>query len=276
MRLLVDSSSDILKEDLIKNNMMMASLKINLDGQEYQDGIDLDRDKFYEILTTSDLFPKTSQPSPQVFLEMFEEVKSRDEEVLCILLSSELSGTYQSAKLAKEMLDYDKIYLVDSLSVSYGIQILVLEAQRCLNEGLDIHEVINRLETLKTRIKILASVDTLEYLYRGGRLDKTSATIGSLVNIKPIITLNEGKVEVVSKTIGVTRAMNSMFNLIQDQKIDTSYPVYSIFTSGTNNLDKFENKLAVHDIMITQRIQIGPTIGSHVGPEAFGLIYITE
>ena len=277
IRFLVDSSSDLNRDYLEENKITMASLKVNIDGKEYLDGVDLDRNTFYQILTTSEVFPKTSQPSPQNLVDFFEEVKENGDECICIMLSSGLSGTYQAAVLAKDIVDYDNIYVVDSKSVSCGIQILVEEARKMVAQGLSALEIVEHLDELKKRIRIYLSVDTLEYLYRGGRLDKASYVIGGLANIKPLIAVNEeGKIDVITKVIGAVKVMRVMQERIQADQPDFNYPIYSAYTSGTNNVEKLETKLERAEIMINHRIQLGPTIGSHVGPEAFALVFIAK
>lgn len=275
IRILVDSASDISNKN--SNGIFVVPLSVNINNQVYLDGIDLERDAFYEMLTSTEEFPKTSQPSPQAFVDEFTKVKENGDELICILLSSGISGTYQSAVLAKSIVDYDKIYIVDSLTAVYGQNLLVIEAQRCIEQGLPVEEIVERLESLKKRVQILLSVDTLEYLYKGGRLDKTSAIIGGIAKVKPIIELNrEGKINVVSKAIGMVRAMNTIVDLVNEKQVDTNYPVYSIYTSGTKNVQKLETKLTAQDISCKERVQLGPVIGTHVGPEAFGIIFITK
>ena len=275
IRLLVDSASDILKDN--SDNIAVVPLSVNINNHVYLDGVDLGRDEFYDMLTKVEEFPKTSQPAPQSFVEEFEKVKEAGDEMICILLSSGISGTYQSAVLAKSIVEYDKIYIVDSLTAVYGEKLLVLEAQRGIEAGLSAQEIVERLESLKKRVQIFLSVDTLEYLYKGGRLDKTSAIIGGIAKVKPIIELNrEGKINVVSKAIGMVRAMNTIVDLIKDKQVDTDYPLYTIYTSGNKNIEKLENKLNSNDIDYLQRVQLGPVIGTHVGPEAFGVVFVTK
>lgn len=277
IRILVDSSSDFSKDECKQHNVTMIPLKININQQEYLDGINLEKDTFYDLLIHSEEFPKTSQPSPQAFLEFFEDVKAKNDECICILLSGSLSGTCQSARLAKEIVNYDKIYIVDSLSVSHAIKLLVLEVSKGIKKGWNSLQIVEHLEDIKHRIVLYASVDTLEYLYRGGRLDKASYVIGGLAKIKPIITINEeGKVDVVTKVIGMSKVVKEMAQRVLNDNIDENYPVYTLYTSGITNLEKLENKLQSNNINITSRTQIGPAIGAHIGPEAYGIIFIKK
>lgn len=277
IRILVDSASDYQLEELNQKNIDLISLKVTIGETTYLDGVNLDRNDFYRILEETGEFPKTSQPSPQEFLDIFEDVKKKGDEIVCILLSSELSGTYQSAVLAKDMADYDNIYLVDSLAASYTIKVMADYACRLRSEGFGAAQIAQKVETLKSRVKVLAALDTLEYLSRGGRISKTAAAIGDMANIKPIITLTtDGKVGILGKCLGKNKAICAIKKQLQELAVDNSFPVYSIYSFGTDNCANFEAKLALEGYHADARMQIGPTIGSHIGPEAFGIIFVTK
>ena len=178
IRIIVDSSADNNCEELEEKQMTLVSLTINLDEKLYLDGMDITRDQLYEWLMESKGFPKTSQPSPEDFACHFKEAKEAGDDVICILLSSALSGTCQSAHLAKSMVKYDNIYIVDSLSATHVIRFLADKADKMRKEGHTASEIVAVLEDLKGRAKVIAAVDTLEYLCRGGRVSRTVATIG--------------------------------------------------------------------------------------------------
>lgn len=275
IRLLVDTASDISIHN--DENIKVIPLSVTINDKTYLDAYELGHDEFYEMLSTSSEFPKTSQPSPQMYVEAFEEAKEAGDTLLCILLSSGVSGTYQSAVLAKDIVDYDNIYVFDSLTGAYGAKILVDEALKLIKEGKEIEEIIERLEELKGRIRIYLSVDTLDYLQRGGRLDKKAAVIGNVVKIKPIITITrEGAVGVVGKAVGMVRAMNAITDIVLEEGVDTNHNFYTIATLGTKNVEKLESKLEANGINVTERDQLGPVVGTHVGPEAFGVIFVAK
>lgn len=277
IRILVDAAADYQTEELKEKNIDLIPLKVTIGDTTYLDGVDLDRNDFYRILEQSGTFPKTSQPSPQEFLDIFETVKENGDELICILLSSELSGTFQSAVLAKDMADYDKIYLVDSLSATYTIKVMADYACRLRSEGIGAARIAQKVDALKSRVKVLAALDTLEYLSRGGRLSRTAAAIGDMANIKPIVTITtEGKVSILGKCLGKNKAICAIKKHLQEMELDDSFPVYSIYSYGTDNCAKFEEKLEQEGCRISKRLQIGPTIGSHIGPEAFGIIFVTK
>lgn len=277
IRLLIDSSADFLKEEIESRNISFIPLQVTINDTSYQDGVNLFKDEFYDMLVSNEEFPKTSQPSPQQFVEVFEKAKESGDELICILLSSALSGTYQSAVLAKQIVDYDKIHLVDTLTATVGIRILVDEAEKMIKENKGASDIISHLEDLKSHVKILAAVDTLEYLCKGGRVSKTAAAIGEMANLKPVITVStEGKVDVIGKRLGINKTVSFVIKKLEELGINENYPVYSLFTYGTTNCEKLEAKLNKEGYQSNQRVQIGPAIGTHVGPEAFGLCFVEK
>lgn len=275
IKILVDSSSELTKKEAEEKGYLFVPIGVSLGGKEYADGVDLTKDKFYELLTGSGEFPQTSQPSPQAFLELFEQAKRDGDEIVAILLSSALSGTYQSAVLAKQMVDYEGIYLIDSLTATGVIQILADYAKGLSEEGKGAAEVAERTDAFKARVHAIAMVDTLEFLQKGGRIGKTAAMIGELARLKPLITLTEdGKVGVIGKAIGENKAMSFMMKWLEEHPVDEAFPSYSIFTSGTANCEQFEEKLEKHGIATAGRLQLGAAIGTHIGPNAFGIVYV--
>lgn len=277
LRILVDTSADYTTEELNERNIELVSLNITVDDKNYRDVVDITRNEVYDMLINQGKFPKTSQPSPQDFLEIFEDVKEKGDSMVCITLSSALSGTYQSAALAKNMADYNNIYIVDSLSATYGVRHLGEYACKLRKEGVTASVIAERLEEVKSRIVILAAVDTLEYLCKGGRVSKTTAAVGELANIKPLITVTEeGKVHVPGKCLGRNKALATLTKNISSYEIDPDFPVYSIYAYGEENTIKLEEKLSAVGINCSERLQIGATIGVHVGPGAYGAIFIRK
>ena len=277
IRLVVDSSADFLAEELKEKNIELVPLNIALAGETYQDGVTLERNQFYEILTSQEDFPKTSQPSPEDFVSIFEDAKEKGDEVICITLSSSLSGTCQAAHLSKNMAEYDNIYIVDSLSATIGVKLIADYANDLRNQGVPAKEIVEKLEEVKSRIRIFAGVDTLEFLCRGGRVSRTSAAIGDLANIKPIITVTEeGKVTVAGKCLGKNKALRFLTDKLAENPADPNFPLYTIYTSGEENTENLEAKLAKAGTEFAGRLQVGATIGAHVGPGAFGIIYIAQ
>lgn len=277
IRILVDSSSDYTGKEITDKNLYYVPIIITLDDQSYQDGIDLEPDAFYELLAGSMDFPKTSQPSPKAFVDIFKEAKQQGDEVICILLSSALSGTCQSAHLAKEMADYEGIYIIDSLTATIMIKVLADYALKLIQKGLTASDIVAEIEAIKGKVKVVAALDTLEYLSRGGRLNRTAAAIGELAGLKPIIQVSEdGTVAVIGKCIGRNKAMLFLLKTLAGKSLNPDFPLYSIYTYGTENCEKLEEKLTAEGYRYDDRCQVGSTIGTHIGPGAFGIIYVEK
>lgn len=277
IKFLVDSASDYTSLEAQASGLEFVPLKVSINGTEYLSGINLNSDQFYELLSNTSEFPKTSQPSPQQFVEIFEKVKNDGDELICVLLSSGLSGTYQSACLAKEIVDYDKIYLVDSLAATHMIRMIVDAGRKMASEGLSAQEITDKLNVLKTKVRVCAVLDTLEYLCMGGRLSRVQAAIGEFAKLKPVVSVNdEGKVYVMGKNLGINKSMSYIINYFKNSEVDENYPVYSLYTYGLENPQKFEDKLHTNGIEFAKRLQVGSTIGAHVGPGAYGVLFISK
>ncbi|MBQ2901332.1 MAG: DegV family protein [Agathobacter sp.] len=277
IRILLDSSADFSAEEVKTRNMELVPINITMNGTNYHDGVDITKDEFYDLLVSSEEFPMTAQPSPQDFLDIFEDAKEKGDQLIYLSLSSALSGTFQSATLAKNMAEYDEIYLVDTLSATRAIRLMAEYACKLREEGKDAATIAAELEEFKSRVVILAAVDTLEYLQKGGRLSKAAAAVGELANLKPIITVTqEGKIGVPGKALGRNKALSTIVKMVTEHEIDTTFPIYSLYAVGEENTEKLEEKLGKEGVRVTKRLQIGSTIGCHVGPGAYGVIFVTK
>ena len=242
IKIITDSTSDIDLKYAQELNVEVVPLKVIIDGKEYKDRIDLQPEEFYDLLVNSQTLPSTSQPSPQDFVDLYETAKNNNDSVIVITLSSVISGTYQSANLAKDLVDYDDIYVIDSLGTTQMQRLLVLKAVALRNEGMNAQDLYTFLEAYKHRIRLFAFVDTLEYLYKGGRLSRTAATAGTLLKFKPIIGFDEGKLDVFAKARGTQKATAKIIDLIQqDGEMDLDEPICIGYTGSSDGLDKFEN-----------------------------------
>lgn len=273
IKIMLDSSSDCFTEKIYD---YFVPITVSINDKEYKDGVDLNADTFYSLLQSSKETPRTSQPSPEVFLKYFEEVKQNGDEVIYFALSSNLSGTYQSALIAKEMVEYDGIYIVDTKNVSHMIGLLCKYAKDLINKGITASKIVEKCEEVKGRIRVYAGVDTLEYLQKGGRIGKASAMVGSIANIKPLITVTDGQVEGAAKALGFVRAVQTIVEKVKGHKIDNNFPIYSLYTLGEENCIKLEEKLISKGYKISKRAQVGATIGAHVGPGVYGVCFVEK
>lgn len=277
IRIITDSAADYSRAEIEKREITCIPMTISFKEETYRDGIDITKEEFFEKMMSEKELPKTSQPAPTEFTNVFEQAKKAGDTVIAILISSELSGTIQSANLAKNIVDYDKIYIIDSKLASLGMRFLVDIAVTMRDKGAAAEDIIHEVENLKTRVCIYASLDTLEYLYKGGRISKSTASIGTLANIKPIITFTpEGNVVLCGKQIGTRRAIRHMAKYIAENGYDENYPVYFVYAYDRTNCAGFIQALQKQglDFKSPKIREIGATIGTHIGPNAYGIIYI--
>lgn len=277
MIIITDSTADIRQDEIKCFNIRVVPLNVSFNDKTYQDSVDLMPDEFYELLKTKKEFPKTSQPSPNLFLDIFEEAKEKNEDVIYLCVSSGLSGTINSAMIAKDMAEYDNIYIVDTLESIQGLRLLVKVACKLRDEGKTTKEIVDKINELKNKIHISSMIDTLDYLYKGGRLNKAVAIIGNIIRLKPLIDLNpKGQIRMYGTALGITRAYNSIVKGIKDTPIDYDYPICFGYTSNKENvlklIEKVKETYPIKDYDISQ---IGPAIGSHIGHGGFCMMYVS-
>ncbi len=274
IRIIVDSGADYRQSELAEKQIELVPLQVTFGEQTYADGVDLTRKEFFQMLCSRKDFPHTSQPSPEAFANIFADAKEEGDTLICLTVSSLLSGTFQSAAIAKQMVRYDGIYLVDSRSASVGIQFLADRACKLRDAGADISEIVQELEDMRSRICIYFVVDTLEYLYRGGRLSRTGSLAGRLVHMKPVLTLDrKGEVLAADLCLGSARAIRTAAGYLKKSLPDPAFPVYSLYSTGFENCGKLEERLEEMGIRFDRR-QIGCAIGAHVGPGVAGAAYV--
>lgn len=267
VRIIIDSSVDIAER--FRQDVKIVPLTIHFGEEELIDGLTIDKQRFYERLVECDELPRTSQANPTAFQKVFEEVTQAGEEAVVITLSSELSGTFQSACLAVQ--DYDNIYVVDSKNAAIGSGILTEYAIACAKKGMSAREIAEELERKKEDVCLIALLDTLEYLKRGGRISKTVAFAGGVLNIKPVVTIQDGKVEVIGKARGSRQGNNLLVEKIQESGgIDFDMPILLGYTGLSDALLKkyIEDS---RDLWQEQAESLDSTlvcsvIGTHVGP----------
>ena len=239
--IITDSTCDIDKNVLQQLNVEMIPLTVLFGEESYRDGVDLTKAEFFEKLASSTVNPTTSQPAPELFLEVFNRYKAEGKEIVYIGISSVLSGTLQSARIAKEMCGYDKIYLVDSLSATAGIDILVRVACSMRDSGENAEAIAVRLEQLVPKIRVYAYVDTLRYLVRGGRVSKVAGAIGGALGVKPLIAVGNGAVVSIGTARGQKLAFEKLCNIVKEADIDISMPMILTNSVNEENMRLFEN-----------------------------------
>ena len=233
IRIITDSTADFPQNEAQALGLRVIPLQVNIDGEMYRDGLDLEPESFYEMLAEAKNLPTTSQPSPEQFLTEFEQAKQAGDEVVCITLSGELSGTLQSAMIAREEVGYAPIHIVDSRNVTLAEQLLVRRACNLALAGLTAADITQDLEAARERIRLLAIVDTLKYLHKGGRLSGAAALAGGLLGVKPVVGITDGKLGMMGKARGMAGAYVALFKLIEEQGgIDEAEPYLVGYTGS--------------------------------------------
>lgn len=277
IRIITDSASDIV--DNTRADLTVLPINISFGDEEFQDGVNLTHRMFYEKLVESDELPVTSQVPPCVFEEAYRLVREQGDRAIVITISSKLSGTCQSAEIAAE--EYgDIIKVVDSENASIGQQALVEYALRLKDEGLEFEEILKRLEADKSRIRLIALLDTLEYLKKGGRISRTAALAGSLLSIKPVIAIQGGEVAVLGKARGSKQGNNLLAEQIrQVGGIDFGKPFVLGYTGLSDAvLQKYiaDNEALWKDsVEALDTASVGGAIGTHIGPGAIGVAFFS-
>ncbi len=276
-RIIVDSSADLLPE--LQRQVSVVPMTLRFGEAEYIDGVTIDNKTFYEKLVESDVLPTTSQAIPQVFAAAYEEARQAGEAAVVITLASKLSGTYQSAVIAAE--EYENIYVVDSETVAIGGGILVERALQLRQEGLGAKEIAQALEQEKKKIVLVALVDTLEYLKKGGRVSKTVAFAGAVLNIKPVISVVEGEIRMLGKARGSKQGNNLLVQEIEKAGgVDFRKPVLLGYTGISDVLlckyMEDSKPLWENGLKEPRYTCIGSVIGTHAGPGAVAVAFFKK
>ena len=276
-RIIIDSTADLTPE--LRSKLHVVPLTVHFGQEEYVDGVTITHKEFYEKLVESDVLPSTSQATPAAFEQVFEEVAQAGESAVVITLSSKLSGTYQSAVIAAS--EYAHIYVVDSGSVAIGAGILAELALKLADNGMEAEAVAQKLEQEKENIRIIAMVDTLEYLKRGGRVSKTAAIAGGLLNIKPVLAVTDGEIRMLGKARGSKQGNNLLVTEIEKAGgVDFTRPVLLGYTGMSNVLLlKYieDSRHLWNECADTLRYTlIGSVIGTHAGPGAIAVAFFKK
>lgn len=256
----------------------MVSLKVIFQEGEFVDKIDLSQEEFYQKMRESKKLPITSQVNPDEFVTLFERALEQGDEVLGIFISSDLSGTYQSAVIAKEMVGREGIYLVDSRTVSFGLAALIYYVTERRDQGATILELQEEVTQLTSKVELYGVLNTLDNLEKGGRLSKTGKIIGNILSLKPIIQVSEGKVQVAHKARGRQKSIQWLLERIQEAF--GKEPIERIYIAHGNEEEQAkELKTAIEGAFSVKEstlIEIGSVVGTHAGEGAFGISFIRK
>lgn len=277
VRIIVDSSTDV--SEKYREKIQFVPLTVRFGDKEYLDGVELPKHQFYEMLVESDALPTTSQATPAAFAEYLESVASAGDSAVVITLSSKLSGTYQSAVLAAE--DYPNIYVVDSQSVAIGTGVLAQYAVELAQQGMGAEEIAQELTQQREKVCVVALLDTLEYLKKGGRISKTVAFAGGVLNIKPVVTVQDGAVALIGKARGSRNGNNLLVEKIREAGgVDFERPVLLGYTGLSSALlEKYvddSKALWADHVDKLDGCLLCSVIGTHVGPGAVAVAFFRK
>ena len=279
IRILTDSASDILPAEAQQLGVTVVPLNVTLeDGTVLRDGLDMAPTDYYAHLAGCRKLPTTSQPSPELFEQFYLDAAAAGDEVLGIFLSHALSGTYQCAKLAADMANVDNVLFVDSENVCLGESLLVRLAVHLRDGGKTLVQIATDLEHAKQHLHLVAAIDDLKYLRKGGRLPAAVAVAGGMLGIKPLITIKEGKVAMAGKARGLPGAYVALFKKVEELGgISPDFAALAGYTANLREVQPIQNYLR-DNLQIAEPLvrQIGCVIGTHTGPGAFGLAFFDK
>ena len=269
LRLVVDSTADMPEE--LKKQFTIVPLNVSFGDEHYVDGVTIDRATFYKKLAGCSELPKTSQPSPDAYMRVFEEAEQAGDTLVVLAVSSKLSGTYQSAMIAAQ--DYpEHVHVVDTLHVANAFGIIAEYALQLANQGKSAQEIVDAVIAVRGKVELYALVDTLEYLQKGGRVSKTAAFAGTLLSLKPIVCIRDGVLCPLGKARGAKQGQQLLAKEMTAAGIDFDKP-YLLAYSGLSDekLQKFiqdNDALWAHGSQNVRSVQLCSVVGTHAGPDA--------
>ena len=275
IRIFTDSTCDLSHEDQARLDIIVVPLTVHFKDESYLDGLEITNEQFYDMLDSSEELPTTSQVPPQMFVDAFKKYIDVGDEVVGIFISSEISGTYNSACIAKEILISERLHIVDSRSATMSLALLLWEAAKHRDAGFSAKQIVEHITMLTKKVRFLAAVNTLKYLRKGGRVSATTAVMGELLGMKPIVSMINGTVHSVGKARGMPAALKTILHKALDDLPDLRYSAVFAHSCASELLETaveyLKDPLKLGDWMVCS---IGSIIGTYAGRGAVGLAYI--
>lgn len=275
IKIITDSTADLPVEIIEKYDIEAIPLLVNFGDKVYKDSIDIKIEELFNKIDTEDIFPKTSQINPQRFYQYYKKYIDEGYSIVSIHISSKMSGTYQSACLAKEMLETDKIIVIDSNNVTSGLGLLVIKACRLKEQGLSIKEIAKEIKETIPHVKSVLAFETLDYLVKGGRLSKTVGFIGNVLGIKPILAVEDGEMVVKDKVRGSKKAIRAIFEYINKLGLKDGEPCILLHVENKDILQTLRENLQ-NDGTDFIECKVGCVVGIYAGPRACGIFFIED
>ena len=275
IKLVIDSTADITVEEAKKLGIVIIPMKVFIDEKEYYAGINLDDATFFDLLKKCKNLPHTTQINQEEYINTIKPFLDNGDDVFVMALSSELSGSFNSLRLASEELNSSHLEIFDTQNVTMGYKVLVMEAIKLIKKGVSLTELKEKMEKMKNKCKLLAIIDNVKYLIKGGRLSLMAGLAVTALNIKPIVTIKNGKLAVLSKGIGYNNAIKSLIKNIKN--IDTNSYISIGHSNDLTRYNQFKNEVEKFlGIKSNDCTSIGPVIGTHAGPGCVGISYIEK
>ena len=276
--IITDCTCDLTKEMYEKYNIEVLPLYVVMKGKTYQDGIDITTEEMYKLVDKYNELPKTSNVSPAKFEEFFKYYLEKYESIIYYGIGSDLSGTYQNAKIAASEFDENKVFIGDSKNLSTGIGLLILKAAKYRDEGYSAKEIFEKVNELVPRVRTQFAINTLKYLHMGGRCSGVSKILGTALKLKPIIKVINGKLEVSKKPIGYVRALRTMLDNtyadLGNMDLDHVFVTHTVADSDAKYLKEELSKVIPSDCL--RETNASGVIATHCGPRTIGILYLVK
>ena len=275
IKLVIDSTSEIGVEEAKELGITLIPMKVVFDDEEYLVGVNLTTQEFYDKLGSSKNLPKTTQINYTEYVDAVKPILDKGDQVFAMCLSSELSGSFNNLKLAQSELGSENFEAFDTLSVTFAYKALVMEAMKLIKNGVTLRELKAEMERLRAKLRLYAIIDNVKYLIKGGRLSQGKGLMATALNIKPIVAIENGKVEVIGKAVGFNMALKSFCKLIKN--VDLSR---TMFSGHAEAMDKAQKMIeTIKDSLglnFDNLCEIGAVIGTHAGPGTVGVVYFEK
>ncbi len=275
IRLIIDSTADLTAQEIEDLGVTVIPMKVCVDDKEYLAGVNLQNEEFFELLKKCKTLPHTTQINQDEYQNIIKPFLDKGEDVFVMSLSSGLSGSFNSLRLASEELNSAHLEIFDTQNVTLGFKVLVFEALKLIKSGVSLHELKAKMEELKQKCRLIAVVDNVKYLIKGGRLSLVAGIAVTALNIKPIVTIKNGKVVVLSKGIGYNHAIKNLIKNLSNIDLEKS-----ICIGHSNDLTRFEQFKKEIEKALNIKCEgctgIGPIIGTHAGPGCVAIAYLEK
>jgi DegV family protein with EDD domain len=275
--IVTDGACSISPAEGLTYGIHVAPVYVNFGDKTYQAGVNLDNEQFYSLLRSSKQLPSTSQPTARDFVNIYEKVADEVDAIVTVVISHHMSATLESALAAKEQFTRVPVYVVDSLSVSLGLGMIAIEAARAAKEGQSAEQVLKHIENVQSKLQVIFTVATLEYLHKGGRIGGATALLGSVLDIKPVLYIKDGRIEPLERQRTKKQAVERLIQIMEEQigssKVHVSVLHCNIPEEAQEFTERIKSKFNCADLMVKDT---GPVIGVHAGPGTLGLIYYPD